>query len=308
MAIPTTQKECTTRRIASLIIGLWDKVKNAFLLKTSRGAANGVASLDENGKVPSSQLPIAATGDSYTPIYINSNKQFVKCDFFYWNQNRNDSYPTALIPWGCSSKLLSHTNAESSTSGYVRYIRIYHNIGGIYYITGSAPYSPCHITLQLGAFSYGNTYYKVLDYSGYNAETANLTHLYMKRISSGECVYYVKFKSAATNLKANAIDINVWSSASTASVTILTQSEFDALGAMTLTVPLWIPGDLDNIFPQSQRLWYNNLPYVYGYGGNASTPIYIDSKGGVHPCTNVPVIEHVTTIPVNPTVGTIYAL
>lgn len=57
MAIPTTQKECTTRRIAALIIGLWDKIKNAFLLKTSRGAANGVASLDANGKVPSSQLP-----------------------------------------------------------------------------------------------------------------------------------------------------------------------------------------------------------------------------------------------------------
>lgn len=57
MEIPTTQKECTTRRIASLIIGLWDKVKNAFLLKTSRGAANGVASLDANGKVPTAQLP-----------------------------------------------------------------------------------------------------------------------------------------------------------------------------------------------------------------------------------------------------------
>lgn len=57
MAIPTTQKECTTRRIAALIIGLWDKIKNAFLLKTSRGTANGVASLDANGKVPSSQLP-----------------------------------------------------------------------------------------------------------------------------------------------------------------------------------------------------------------------------------------------------------
>lgn len=63
MAIPTTQKECTTRRIASLIIGLWDKVKNAFLLKTSRGAANGVASLDANGKVPSSQLPSVPTGN-----------------------------------------------------------------------------------------------------------------------------------------------------------------------------------------------------------------------------------------------------
>ena len=63
MAIPTTQKECTTRRIASLIIGLWDKVKNAFLLKTSRGAANGVASLDANGKVPTSQLPTVPTGN-----------------------------------------------------------------------------------------------------------------------------------------------------------------------------------------------------------------------------------------------------
>lgn len=62
MAIPTTHKECTTRRIAALIIGLWDKIKNAFLLKTSRGTANGVASLDANGKVPSSQLPNFGSG------------------------------------------------------------------------------------------------------------------------------------------------------------------------------------------------------------------------------------------------------
>lgn len=63
MAIPTTQKECTTRRIAALIIGLWAKIKNVFLLKASRGAANGVASLDANGKVPSSQLPAVPIGN-----------------------------------------------------------------------------------------------------------------------------------------------------------------------------------------------------------------------------------------------------
>ena len=75
MAIPTTQKECTTRRIASLIIGLWGKVKNAFLLKTSRGAANGVASLDANGKVPTSQLPTVPTGN--LPVNSSSSAGIV---------------------------------------------------------------------------------------------------------------------------------------------------------------------------------------------------------------------------------------
>jgi len=284
------------------------KTSNTWSSWRSRGSANGVASLDANGKVPTSQLPISKTGDYLNPIFINSNNEFVKCDFFYWDQIRNDSHPTALIPWGCQNKVSSHTNAEASTSGYVRYISIVSNIGGLYYITGSVPYGPCHITLQLGAFSYGNTYYKILDYSGYGAVNANLTHLYMKRDSTGKSVYYIKFKSSLTNLNANAVDIKVWSSSNHATVSYLTQSEFDALGGMNLTVPLWVSGNNDNIFPQSQRIWYNTKPYAYGSGGDASTPVYVDSNGAIVPCSNVPVIEHVTSIPSNPTVGTIYAL
>ena len=57
MTLPTTQKECTTRRIAVLISGLWTKIKNGFVQFSSVGAASGVASLDSNGKVPSSQMP-----------------------------------------------------------------------------------------------------------------------------------------------------------------------------------------------------------------------------------------------------------
>ena len=36
-----------------------------------RGAANGVASLDENGKVPSAQMPITVTDDNNGNVTMN---------------------------------------------------------------------------------------------------------------------------------------------------------------------------------------------------------------------------------------------
>lgn len=202
MAIPTTQKECTTRRIASLIIGLWGKVKNAFLLKTSRGAANGVASLDANGKVPSSQLPALYT---YQGITVSS-----------------------------VSALINAIKSEKVAFGSLQF-------------SNAAQFGNIHI--------YNNVWY---DY---------------------------RWVCTANN---------------------------ESYG----TLDLFVGTGIDNTPRPCIRFIYDNgtlrnpmyLPCSYGSVGDYSTPVFVDTSGELKACTNIPVIEHVNTIPVNPTVGTIYAL
>ena len=96
MATPTSTNGVTARRLSSAITSLWTKVKNAFLLKTSSGAANGVASLDANGKVPTSQIP-----DSY--------RTFPKLNYFSHGNNEGTSNQFIKVAEiACNGRYLNH--------------------------------------------------------------------------------------------------------------------------------------------------------------------------------------------------------
>ena len=278
MAIPTTQKECTTRRIASLIIGLWGKVKNAFLLKTSRGAANGVASLDANGKVPSSQLPkIGTSGIEDDAITANLVKD-------------NEILPVNIVGWSSGMRATQLSNSN-------KYIRV-SKITFVSRDDSSAGIS-------------GRIFYR-----GQWVET------------SGELLFAISFRDYNSNdIKGKLYVLNDRGSIPDIAIGVvpISNTEYD----------LWLysirptTSAISFVFEQTRRCSIEmkndsgqdtapsgyeqiasmgRLVTVTQQVGSASIPVYIDASGQPQQATNIPVIEHVTTIPVNPTVGTIYAL
>lgn len=220
MAMPTSNNNVTVRKLVSVITSLWDKVKNAFLLKTSRGAANGIASLDANSKVPSSQLPDTAL----QPISIyNGYKELdfsnVTFETFISNVSVENSF---------SNKLFS--GSLDSTNKCIRCLvrlhlsfNILNNLG-----VGEYPIAVVYMTRQVG------------------------TLMIFSNDSTSYCV----------------------------------------------RMQIYMRGELGSVhrFAPPSAV------------GSSSQPVFVNSDGSFSPCTNIPVIEHVTTIPVNPTVGTIYAL
>lgn len=245
MAIPTTQKECTTRRIAALIIGLWDKIKDAFLLKNSRGSANGVASLDANGKVPSSQLnPII---DEYT---------FTNGTFLFGQLTAN-----APSRYGGAVFLATTRDADDHNSTFLLY-------------------------LQRGSENHGDT----------TSDIVGTAIMIAGRNPGGpfaDVAFYHDWRSSGrTDLL-----VKVGSSSF---VTLKLLNDLD--GGFTIeNTPAYIPSGA-KLFS-----YFYNVKTV-GQKGSPSIPVYVNANGNIMECTNIPVIEHVTTIPVNPTVGTIYAL
>lgn len=260
MAIPTTQKECTTRRIASLIIGLWDKVKNAFLLKTSRGAANGVASLDANGKVPSSQLPTVLT----------DKRNFPKLNFFYNGGNggeTNQYIKVANIT--CSMTYLNHPFIFRCLSRYQLMYTI-------------------NIMFQSGDMMRPGLHrFNVEVPAGFAASTADVKITYD---DSGTYRVYTLW-----------VNPGAWTGVSTV---LECEDEFASL--VQITYNQYSTSLTNPVNPQYIKYAQSITPG--SRIGNESTPIFMEDTGTLKPCTNVPVIQHVTAIPVNPTVGTIYAL
>lgn len=277
MAIPTTQKECTTRRIAALIIGLWDKIKNAFLLKTSRGAANGVASLDANGKVPSSQLPQGIYSDN--------------AEFYTWKPNRRDNNPLCATSGICRSG--SGMDPVAYSAGTWLCINVSNEFSNgvvTLYMSTHSNGRPVTYVVVVSAFRYGRhtIYVKGNQRSGYQS---HINKFYLKTDNGQQAFVYFKLESACSF--SFCTDGNITSK----HVTVSDSAPYSDGTAVS-----------SNDIASNVRMAFGESGYVYGTGGSQSIPVFVESTGEVKPCTNVPVIEHVTTIPVNPTVGTIYAL
>lgn len=320
MAIPTTQKECTTRRIAALIIGLWDKIKNAFLLKTSRGAANGVASLDANGKVPSSQLPTVPTGNlpsnssSSAGIVASGSGQAIKAwmtdsngnpawrsPYFLTSYNGNYNYTTWVAkrednsPFACRPGLcLTEIDLGSITVGKWVDINVsdgasLSNGGVTLYISTNSSNNPACYVVEASAFAWGLSRTTVRG-DLFNGYSGNIGSFYSRVVSGKLHVFF---------------NVN-----GTCNVKIASDGDIDK---NKITMSDEAPGATTDNFPargmsSNVQRYFINKPYAYGQGGSSSVPVYVTSSGEVKPCSNIPVIEHVTSIPVNPTVGTIYAL
>jgi len=258
MAIPTTQKECTTRRIAALIIGLWDKVKDAFLLKNSRGSANGVASLDANGKVPSSQLPS-----------VSDKRNFPKLNFFINGNNGASSQYIKIATITCSASYFDHPFI----------FRCLSRRQDMYTI---------HLMLQsLNGYRPGIMRFNVEVPVGVPTSIVDIQLTYD---DSGTYRVYTLWANPGT-----------WADVST-----VLESENAFAQFVDLISDQYSTSLADPIAPQYIKYAQSITPG--SRIGNESTPIFMENTGTLKPCTNVPVIEHVTTIPVSPTVGTIYAL
>lgn len=278
MAIPTTQKECTTRRIAALIIGLWDKVKNAFLLKTSRGTANGVASLDANGKVPSSQLPKIGTSgiadDAITAALVKDNELL----------------PVNIAGWSSGMRATQLSNSNN-------YIRV------------------AKITFTLRDDSAAGISGRIF-YRGQWVSTSGelLFAISFRDYSSNDIkgkLYVLNDRGSIPDIAIGVVPISdteydVWLYAirpatSTTSV-VFEQTRFCSIEMKNDSGQNTAPSGYEQIASSGR------LVTVTKQVGSASIPVYIDASGQPQQATNIPVIEHVTSIPVSPTVGTIYAL
>lgn len=303
MAIPTTQKECTTRRIASLIIGLWGKVKNAFLLKTSRGSANGVASLDANGKVPSSQLPSVPTGN--LPVNSSSSAGIVASGSGQANK-----------AWG--------TDANGSPSwSKVRANMLESNIN----ISGNC--LTAGRDLGTNTITVNNKKYKYLGkvvptaYSRYSARfqvgpgdgqrNCDIMLNVQRNESGSGTAAALDAVFLANTEGVNLSDLGIYYSYDSTTYTyyfylgVLRNLEFIRClfsNGFSFDAPSATPSSLTRIANNRRTI----LGPTNSGVGSTSVPVYADAKGVLQPCTNIPVIEHVTSIPVNPTVGTIYAL
>lgn len=276
MAIPTTQKECTTRRIASLIIGLWDKVKDAFLLKTSRGSANGVASLDANGKVPSSQLPKIGTSgilnDAITAALVKDGETLP----VNISGKSNEAYTiefnaTLSQKWVRLGSILARPSSDASFS-----MLIYSGMD----ISGNAS-----VLGHLSASNRGNDPSIKFTYLA-GGNVSGLEFGYVKDSSTSEITVYMKRLAYSGKMR----------------LAFLVKSHYNA----TIDISE-LESAPSGTFVKGDTLVSVTCDYKTAVG-DEHTPIYFGSDNKLKPCTGIPVIEHVTTIPVNPTVGTIYAL
>lgn len=285
MAIPTTQKECTTRRIAALIIGLWDKVKNAFLRKNVTSQSTGT-------------LPLLAYDDGIAKYNSDITIDFGKKNMLAGNSTPNSATPTA--PY---SNNLSIRNITSNAS----YVPSFHkplkdmfvlliNVGQstitITYGTASSASSKLLAAGRMMLIAYA-----VQDEGwSYVGEIVNAQGVYADLIAGG--AKYV----ARQVIGSTAIDLNN-----------LTFKNDES----NIEVVEWWVANKGNVAHKPidsagtvMMFGYGNHNYVQIANMNGSSEIYWRSKDN-NTWTSwraIPVIEHVTTIPVNPTVGTIYAL
>lgn len=267
MAMPNSKNNVTVRKLASALQGLWYKVKNAFLLKTSRGAANGVASLDANGKVPSSQLPIVPTGN--LPANSSSSAGIVASGSGQANKVwMTDSSGNPSWRRGSTQFLYDYTFGIGGLGpGYIHIGTLtprgaagetdqllFSGIGGIgdfqklvlvqVMFRGSSP------GIKSTVLDGGTTYQTLF---GWYKDSNNVYHMMMKLAnwsSTSECLRVL--------YKGNTITFDFYN--------------LDSEPANVTYV--------DNYYvtrsPMGQSV------------GNASTPVYVNSSGEIVACTNVP--------------------
>lgn len=303
MAIPTTQKECTTRRIASLIIGLWDKVKNAFLLKTSRGSANGVASLDANSKVPSSQLPTVPIGN--LPVNSSSSAGIVASGSGQQNRvwgtdlNGNPSWSTVRANMLESNINISGnclTTGRNLGTGFDRIDNKRYKYLGKVVMTAYCRYGA---RFQIGPGDGQRNCDILLNVQRNTGGSGSATQLDAVFLANTEGVHLS--------------DLGIYYSYDSSTYTYYFYlGVFNNLEFVRCIFSNGLSFDAPTTTPSSLTRIANNHKVILGPTnsgvGSTSVPVYADSNGVLQPCTNVPVIEHVTAIPVDPVVGTIYAL
>jgi len=264
----------------------WTKIKNAFILKTSRGSANGVASLDANGKVPNSQLPSVPTGN--LPSNSSSSAGIVASGS--GQQNR---------VWRTDSNGNPAWRDESPSLLNVQKKTIY-NLAGWYRIysldlsnVGSTAYFGVAYTFDVYADAYQSRFGYVgrvtIGLSNYGSFSARLP----SDINIG---WVIKCKSPSVDYAF--------------SLRLVKYSNHIELYAHHVT-----DFDYANVIVPVRHDYSYNPGFTEDLGvtrkfSNEDFNTYISDKTAedVGSLNYIPNIKHVTAIPSNPTVGTIYAL
>ena len=186
MTLPTTQKECTTRRIAVLISGLWTKIKNGFVQFSSVGAASGVASLDSNGKVPSSQMPEGIYSDS--------------AEFYTWKPDRRDNSPLSATSGICrSGRGMDPVTYSAGTWLCINVSNGFSNGVVTLYMATHSEANPVTYVVVVSAFRYGRhtIYVKGNQRSGYQR---HINKFYLKTDDGQQAFVYFKLESESGRL------------------------------------------------------------------------------------------------------------
>lgn len=266
MAIPTTQKECTTRRIAALIIGLWDKIKKAFLSKTSRGAANGVASLDANGKVPTSQLPKIGTSgiedDAITAALVKDGETLPV----------NISGSGQLKEYTLSNgTYLIGTLGSDTLSRY----------GGVVFLATTRDYQDLNnvflIYLQRGRYVQGTpddtitARATIIDGRVHSANSDGLG-FYYNALSDKSTEFYIKVGSSQF-------------------VTISLLSDVNRIFNIIEPTSTSLPSGA------TEFSYYNNVLMTPGQKGGNSVPVYVDNNGYIVECSKVASLDSNGKVP-----------
>lgn len=253
MTLPTTQKECTTRRIAVLISGLWTKIKNGFVQFSSVGAASGVASLDSNGKVPSSQMPEGIYSDS--------------AEFYTWKPDRRDNSPLSATSGICrSGRGMDPVTYSAGTWLCINVSNGFSNGVVTLYMATHSEANPVTYVVVVSAFRYGRhtIYVKGNQRSGYQR---HINKFYLKTDDGQQAFVYFKLESACSF--SFCTDGNITSQ----NVTVSDSAPYSDGIAVS-----------SNDIASNVRMAFGESGYVYGTGGSQSIPVFIDQNGQVQPC------------------------
>ena len=254
MAMPTSNNNVTVRKLVSVISSLWTKVKNSFVSSASVGAASGVASLDANGKVPSSQLPQAIYSDD--------------AEFYTWKPDRRDNYPLCATSGICRSERGMDPVAYSAGTWLcINVSNGYSNGVVTLYMSTFSTGRPVTYVVEVSAFRYGRhtIYVKGNQRSGYER---HINKFYLKTSDGSQAFVYFKLESACSF--SFCTDGNITSQ----NVTVSDSAPYSDGIAVS-----------SNDIASNVRMAFGESGYVYGTGGSQSIPVFVDQNGQVQPCT-----------------------
>lgn len=295
MAIPTTRKECTTRRIASLIIGLWDKVKNAFQPK-----------LPTTG-TPSSTYSIGITGNSSTSDYPSGfNNRGTTTS---WGTVKESNGYTTVTRWATQDGSEIAMGKKSGALS-VQINGVFYQKEGMYRVLDESDIGNTNGKVATGDHTHGT----LSDNFTVTLPNQDSDVGWQNNIGLSNNGFWLR--SIRTQSKAPYWIVNNYASA-------IAFGGSDTKGVISLSWedsrrvrfaggsedPIWWAGfrfGSDQEYRIGTGKYIPSCPDISK--GSSSVPVYVDTNGIIQACSNIPVIEHVTTIPVNPTVGTIYAL
>ena len=222
----------------------------------------------------------SAVGNSYKPVFFNSNGSVEEVAYGSWNQNRSDARISELEPRFVKSTTTDYLPAMSQ--GGELYFRVDNGtaVGGRWFFSVDFPNLPMHISFRANIRSYGSPNVVIDECSGYDDVNYGIKQVIVRNAGSeGKYAVFIKVVANDT-VTANSRQWQVGSTNTNATPTIYTKNEYDALTTnVVFTLPV-----RTTLLASSCKHYYRDKIMVYGTGGSSSTPVFVNSDGEVKPC------------------------